>query len=84
MTLSDDAERKSESPRAIVWDEITVTVNLGDMNFIKFTHGQQRTCRNNARAVARTEREINDFVREIVAARSTEYRELIEEISETK
>ncbi len=57
---------------ARVRSELTVTVNLGNFNSLKFTHGVTRPCKNNAQDIARTERRIYQAISEVMETRLPE------------
>lgn len=72
--------RQIHSGKVKIWDEVTVTIRVGDGNYLKFSHGQERLVRNNGQAIAKAERTLNENIREVVEARIEEYKMLIEEV----
>lgn len=64
-----------------VWGEVCVTIAVGDMQFVKFTFGHERTAPNDDQeTISRYERMIHRKNEEVVARRVEEYKRLVERI----
>lgn len=75
------ARRAKQGNPTQVWGEVTVTVAIGDNQFVKFTFGHERTAPNDdAETLDRYERLIHRRNEEVVSRRVEQYARLIKEV----